>query len=678
MSITKPSRSMLSTGISDSSDATFLTADSSENATFAGNLTVSGNLTVTGTTTQVDTVTMNAQNAVLFEGATADSHETTLTTVDPTGDRTISLPNVSGTLPVLAAASATAITATPAEINLIDGGTARGTTALASGDGILINDNGTMRMTDVDTVKTFMTAGVGFDTDAAQVFNESGAAVDFRIESDDNANMLFVDGSEDSIGIGTATPNRTLSVSTGLAKTSTTTAYPFAIQSNESSGNAQLSFHAIGGASAAVRRWLIQCEEAGVANAGNIQFNPYGGGVSIGSGIPNSHHSKANRFMVGSGGATGMSVYNGTGEGWYAFSRDNANNTDAYDGGISYDGDRDLRFHTNAGATRMTIAGDGAIGINNDAPVAKLDIIGSGYEDIRLGSNRTDNTNKTAGITSYMYTNNTVSLFQIFNQNGNNAMYYGSADGAHRGLQNHYWYVNAGYNATTDHRLAMQINSSGGVVMKSSHQGDTVGNLHISSEFGSSPNTSENALIIVQNGGQKVQVMAWAGLGARVGTRTSGWNSNSGGNCYLTGQDATNIILTSGGSPTLANGTAISSDRRLKENIIDIGDNQLDKINLLRPRTFTWKDPRKSGHQEGFIAQEVEEVMPEAVEERASAPDPEDTSRDFEGDIKVLKHEVINARLVKAVQELSQKVADKDGIISALEQRIHTIEQRLI
>ena len=40
---------MLSTGISDSSDATFLTADSSENATFAGNLTVSGNLTVTGT-----------------------------------------------------------------------------------------------------------------------------------------------------------------------------------------------------------------------------------------------------------------------------------------------------------------------------------------------------------------------------------------------------------------------------------------------------------------------------------------------------------------------------------------------------------------------------------------------------------------------------------------------------
>jgi hypothetical protein len=78
-------------------------------------------LTVAGTTTTVDTVTMNAANAVIFEGATADAHETTLTIVDPTADRTINLPNVSGTIPVLAAASNTAITSTPAELNILDG-----------------------------------------------------------------------------------------------------------------------------------------------------------------------------------------------------------------------------------------------------------------------------------------------------------------------------------------------------------------------------------------------------------------------------------------------------------------------------------------------------------------------------------------------------------------------------
>ena len=43
----------------------------------------------------------------------------------------------------------TNVTATAAEINLIDGGTSRGTTAVADGDGFLHNDGGTMRMTNV-------------------------------------------------------------------------------------------------------------------------------------------------------------------------------------------------------------------------------------------------------------------------------------------------------------------------------------------------------------------------------------------------------------------------------------------------------------------------------------------------------------------------------------------------
>jgi hypothetical protein len=85
------------------------------------NVTVAGNLTVEGTTTTVDSSTIQIQNAFVFEGATDDSSETTLTTVDPTADRTISLPNVSGTLPVLAAASTTQITATPEELNILDG-----------------------------------------------------------------------------------------------------------------------------------------------------------------------------------------------------------------------------------------------------------------------------------------------------------------------------------------------------------------------------------------------------------------------------------------------------------------------------------------------------------------------------------------------------------------------------
>ena len=62
------------------------------------NVTVAGNLTVEGSTTTVDSTTISIQNAFVFEGATADAHETTLTTIDPTADRTVSLPNATTTL----------------------------------------------------------------------------------------------------------------------------------------------------------------------------------------------------------------------------------------------------------------------------------------------------------------------------------------------------------------------------------------------------------------------------------------------------------------------------------------------------------------------------------------------------------------------------------------------------
>ena len=51
-----------------------------------------------------------------------------------------------------------------------------------------------------------------FDTDAAQTFNDSGADVDFRIESDDNQYMFLVDGGNDRVGIGTSAPSSTLAV----------------------------------------------------------------------------------------------------------------------------------------------------------------------------------------------------------------------------------------------------------------------------------------------------------------------------------------------------------------------------------------------------------------------------------------------------------------------------------
>jgi len=54
----------------------------------------------------------------------------------------------------------TAITSTAAELNLMDGGTSAGTTAVADGDGIVTNDGGTMRQTTAATFSTYFNANL--------------------------------------------------------------------------------------------------------------------------------------------------------------------------------------------------------------------------------------------------------------------------------------------------------------------------------------------------------------------------------------------------------------------------------------------------------------------------------------------------------------------------------------
>tara|TARA_B100001769_G_scaffold49936_1_gene35890 strand:- start:649 stop:2091 length:1443 start_codon:yes stop_codon:yes gene_type:complete len=83
----------------------------------------------------------------------------------------------------------------------IDGATDIGA-AIVDADLFIIDDGagGTNRKVTASRLKTY----AAFDADAAQVFNESGASVDFRIESDNNANMFVVDGSTDCIAINQA------------------------------------------------------------------------------------------------------------------------------------------------------------------------------------------------------------------------------------------------------------------------------------------------------------------------------------------------------------------------------------------------------------------------------------------------------------------------------------------
>jgi hypothetical protein len=94
------------------------------------------------------------------------------------------------------------------------------------------------------------------------------------------------------------------------------------------------------------------------------------------------------------------------------------------------------------------------------------------------------------------------------------------------------------------------------------------------------------------------------------------------------------------------------SDARLKENIQDL-PNQLDAICALRPVEFDYKDG--SGHQIGFIAQEVEQIYPDLIGKA------DDEMLTVSG---LGKYE---ARLIKAIQELKDE-------LDAAKQRIAVLE----
>ena len=63
-----------------------------------GSARITGDLTVSGTTVTVDSASVLIKDRVQFEGATANDYETILVATDPTADRTITLPDSTGTV----------------------------------------------------------------------------------------------------------------------------------------------------------------------------------------------------------------------------------------------------------------------------------------------------------------------------------------------------------------------------------------------------------------------------------------------------------------------------------------------------------------------------------------------------------------------------------------------------
>ena len=97
--------------------------------------------------------------------------------------------------------------------------------------------------------------------------------------------------------------------------------------------------------------------------------------------------------------------------------------------------------------------------------------------------------------------------------------------------------------------------------------------------------------------------------------------------------------------------TTTTSDIKLKENVRDL-EGALDTTLKLRGVKFDWKDENKDNDQLGFIAQEVEEVLPEIVKEVTSLSDDNTETH------KSVNYSAVVPVLVEAIKELKQEIDD--------------------
>ena len=114
-------------GYDGTTTTTWITGDS------AGKVTIPGDLDVQGSQTVIDSATIQITNSFTFEGATSDDKETVLTVIDPTADRTISLPNATGTVVLKDTTDLFTNKSIDLATNTITGTTANFNTALSDG-----------------------------------------------------------------------------------------------------------------------------------------------------------------------------------------------------------------------------------------------------------------------------------------------------------------------------------------------------------------------------------------------------------------------------------------------------------------------------------------------------------------------------------------------------------------
>jgi hypothetical protein len=582
---------------------------------------------------------IGAAGSLTFEGSTANAFETTLAVTDPTADRTITLPNVSGT--VVTTGDTGSVTSTMiADSTIVDGdisasaeiavskladGSARQLLQTdAAGTGVEWTSNvdvpGTLDVTSTATFDSIISASAGaaatpsitftgdtntgiYSPGADQVAISTNAVERLRIDS--NGDLLS--GTTGSLGYGGR--NIILKSGQGYAGIASLTTESRFFSTWDSSA-IPMTFYQGG----SERMRLDSSGRLGLGTTG-----PVNGGATLltirqtGGDLSSTTVTRAN--------AQGITV------------SDPASPTGNYGNGIWFDSGAllagiastrittsnwgtDLRFYTHPTATsnldnvyeRVRIDSEGRVGIGTTSPATRLNVFEStGASLFRLN-----------GLNGY-----NLDIANNFDSGTRYDFNIGSGSGA--------------FSFTTSAGERARIDSSG--------------RLLVGTSTALGPSTTSTGITLYPN---DYSVFSSAGNEPITVNRN---NDGAIVSCRRSGVSVGSISVT-----TTATAFNTSSDYRLKENVVPL-IGAVDRLNQLQVHRFNFiADPDKT--VDGFIAHEAQAVVPECVTGTKDAVDA-DGNPVYQGIDQSKLVPLLTAALQEAIgriETLEAKVAALEGV----------------
>jgi hypothetical protein len=513
---------------------------------------------------------------------------------------------------------------------------------------------------------------IGFATGGAErleigssevVFNDPSNDVDFRVESNGNTHMLFVDAGNDLVGIGTSGPKEVIdargaAVFSGDHATSQNaygTAHGIMLSSTSNlasikavsngSNDVAIRFIPLSSGSGSEAMRLDASGNLGLGTTSPTQKLDVRGSVYVGTNIGVNTTSPASKIHIKGGSLTVEHNSPSTGTGQVNINVENDSQAT-----FSYDDEGRIVFGTStdpatqAGfSEKMRLGSDGKLLIGSST--------GSVHADRLLTVGKTDRsatyisiTSATDGIGGIVFADTTT-----------------NDTGGYRGIVE-YQHNNDDMVFRTSAVEHMRLLSEGR--LKVTNTGGSGSEYHTNANFSS----------IHQSGGGNVIAgfeNSHASDSYGIVIRFSGGAPDNNSNYYIECNDTSTTrfqVLSDGDVRNHDNSYGSTSDEKLKQDIVDAGS-QWDDLKDLRVRKFKFKSDVAAYGDEakvliGLVAQEAELVSPGLV---TDSPDLDDDGNDLGTVTKSVRYSVLYMKAVKALQEAMSRIETLEAKVAALE-----------